>query len=48
MVMDVSWRGGHGSFFLGALYHVIARGNQGQTPFRETEDYRLYLKYLRE
>lgn len=32
----------------GALYHVIARGNQGQTTFREAEDYRLYLKFLRE
>jgi putative transposase len=34
--------------FPGALYHVIARGNQGQTTFREAEDYRLYLKFLRE
>lgn len=34
--------------FPGALYHVIVRGNQGQTTFRETEDYRLYLKFLRE
>ncbi|NWF92554.1 MAG: transposase [Syntrophaceae bacterium] len=32
--------------FPGALYHVIARGNQGQTTFREDEDYRLYLKFL--
>ncbi len=34
--------------FPGALYHVIARGNQGETPFRETEGYRLYLKFLGE
>jgi len=27
---------------------VIARGNQGQTIFREPEDYRLYLRFLRE
>ena len=33
--------------FPGALYHVIARGNQGQTVFRESQDYRLYLKFLR-
>lgn len=33
--------------FPGALYHVIARGNQGQATFRESEDYRLYLKFLR-
>jgi len=32
--------------FPGALYHVIARGNQGQTTFREDEDYKLYLKFL--
>jgi REP element-mobilizing transposase RayT len=34
--------------FPGALYHVIVRGNQGQTTFRDGEDYRLYLKFLRE
>jgi len=34
--------------FPGALYHVIARGNQGQKIFREPEDYRLYLRFLRE
>ncbi len=34
--------------FPGALYHVIARGNQGQTTFRKTDDYRLYLKFLSE
>jgi len=34
--------------FPGALYHVIARGNQGQITFREAEDYRLYLRFLRE
>jgi putative transposase len=34
--------------FPGALYHVIVRGNQGQTIFREPKDYRLYLKFLRE
>jgi REP element-mobilizing transposase RayT len=34
--------------FPGALYHVIARGNQGQSTFREAQDYRLYLKFLRE
>ncbi len=35
-------------YFPGALYHVIARGNQGQTIFREATDYKLYLKFLRE
>jgi putative transposase len=34
--------------FPGALYHVIARGNNGQRVFRREEDYRLYLKLLRE
>jgi len=34
--------------FPGALYHVIARGNQVQTTFREAEDYRLYLRFLGE
>ena len=34
--------------FPGALYHAIARGNQGVTVFREPEDYQLYLRFLRE
>ena len=34
--------------FPGALYHVIVRGNQGQKIFREAQDYRLYLRFLRE
>jgi putative transposase len=34
--------------FPGALYHVIARGNKGQRVFRREEDYKLYLKLLRE
>ena len=32
--------------FEGALYHVIARGNQRQDIFRSTEDYVRYLKIL--
>ena len=31
---------------LGALYHVIARGNQRRTVFRDTVDYRCYLDLL--
>lgn len=34
--------------FVGAFYHVIARGNRGQRVFRKEEDYRLYLKFLGE
>ena len=34
--------------FAGAFYHVIARGNQGQKLFREDQDYRLYLRFLKE
>ena len=34
--------------FPGALYHVIARGNKGQRVFRREEDFKLYLKLLRE
>lgn len=30
----------------GALYHVIARGNQRRTVFRDTVDYRCYLDLL--
>ena len=34
--------------FVGAFYHVIARGNQGQKIFREEGDYLVYLKFLSE
>lgn len=34
--------------FPGALYHVIARGNKGQRIFRQEEDFKLFLKLLRE
>jgi len=34
--------------FPGAFYHVIVRGNGGQTIFRRDDDYRLYLKFLKE
>jgi REP element-mobilizing transposase RayT len=32
--------------FAGALYHVIARGNQKQDIFYEKSDYLTYLSYL--
>jgi putative transposase len=32
----------------GGLYHVIARGNRGLKVFRRDEDYKLYLKFLKE
>jgi len=32
--------------FGGALYHVIIRGNQRQQIFKDTEDYKKYLKFL--
>ncbi|MCX5834586.1 MAG: transposase [Deltaproteobacteria bacterium] len=34
--------------FPGAFYHVIVRGNGGQDIFREDDDYRLYLRFLKE
>ncbi len=34
--------------FAGALYHVMVRGNRGQIVFPEDEDFRLYLKFLKE
>ena len=33
-------------YFPGALYHVIARGNQGQTVFHEDRDFTLYRQFL--
>jgi len=35
-------------YFPGALYHVIARGNQKQTIFFDDSDFRTYLAYLSE
>ena len=35
-------------YFPGALYHVIARGNQKQTVFFDDRDFRTYLSYLSE
>jgi REP element-mobilizing transposase RayT len=32
--------------FPGALYHVISRGNQKQTVFRDAEDYRRFGRLL--
>ena len=32
--------------FVGAFYHVIARGNRGQKMFPEEGDYLVYLKFL--
>ncbi len=34
--------------FLGALYHVIARGNRGQKIFLDNKDYQLYIRFLNE
>jgi len=34
--------------FPGAFYHVIVRGNGGQDIFRGDDDYRLYLRFLKE
>jgi putative transposase len=34
--------------FPGALYHVIVRGNKGQRVFRREEDFKLFIKLLRE
>jgi putative transposase len=35
-------------YFPGALYHVISRGNQKQTIFRDERDFRTFLSYLSE
>ena len=35
-------------YFPGALYHVIARGNQKQSIFLDEKDFRTYLSYLSE
>jgi len=35
-------------YFPGALYHVIARGNQKQGIFLEEIDFKTYLSYLSE
>ena len=32
--------------FPGALYHVISRGNQKQTVFRDADDYRRFGRLL--
>jgi putative transposase len=34
--------------FAGAFYHVIARGNKGTRVFKTVQDYKLYLRFLRE
>jgi len=34
--------------FAGALYHFMVRGNRGQIVFPEEDDFRLYLKFLKE
>jgi putative transposase len=34
--------------FAGAFYHVIARGNKGAKVFKSAQDYKLYLRFLRE
>jgi len=34
--------------FAGAFYHVIARGNKGVKVFKSAQDYRLYLRFLKE
>jgi len=34
--------------FAGAFYHVIARGNRGAKVFKTAQDYRLYLRFLKE
>jgi len=34
--------------FPGAFYHVIARGNGGQKIFRDKQDYKSYLSFLKE
>ena len=34
--------------FTGALYHVMCRGNQGQSIFTDDQDRRRYLDLLRE
>ena len=33
---------------LGVLYHVMARGNNGQKIFSEARDYEVFLEQLRE
>jgi hypothetical protein len=35
-------------YFTGALYHVIARGNQGHIIFPKEAEFRLYLEFLEE
>jgi len=35
-------------YFPGALYHVIARGNKGAKVFKSAQDYKLYLRFLKE
>ena len=34
--------------FAGAFYHVIARGNKGAKVFKTAQDYKLYLRFLKE
>jgi len=34
--------------FAGAFYHVIARGNKGVKVFKTAQDYKLYLRFLKE
>jgi len=34
--------------FAGAFYHVIARGNKGAKVFKTDQDYKLYLRFLKE
>jgi REP element-mobilizing transposase RayT len=34
--------------FAGAFYHVIARGNKGAKVFKSAQDYKLYLRFLKD
>ena len=34
--------------FAGAFYHVIARGNKGAKVFKSAQDYRFYLRFLKD
>ena len=41
-----AWLADLASISQGALYHVISRGNQKQTVFRDAEDYRRFGRLL--
>lgn len=34
-------------WYPGAIYHVVARGNRKEDIFRQIEDYRVYMKFLK-